>query len=220
MRIKQGGQKEKTVESRFAGGMQSAASRVTRIPVFALLFLALSCPCLAEYSSLDLHLLKPHLDSQQALVADWFLYARIELLLVISVGLLGGLVTLFQVIKTAWSAKLVAILGLAIAFLTVVTNQFFDVDHKTYRKCAGQADREINKAMDYIALVESPATSDENKEVLVEAIKQCVHEVDSIIAKLESAEFTPFISSGNIFNFTVVREAFAKDAGPPSWVFQ
>lgn len=186
----------------------------------ALLLCVLAGPAVAAYSSVDLHLLKPHLDSQQALVSEWFLYAKIELLLVISVGLLGALVTLFQIIKTKWSTHLVAVLGLAIASLTVVTNQFFDVDHKTYRKCAGQADREISKARDYIALVESGATSDENKEELVLAIKQCVQEVDSIISKLESAEFAPASPIGNIINFTLVKEAWAQSSSQPPWVLQ
>jgi hypothetical protein len=168
----------------------------------------------------NLQILQAQIDKQKELAAGWESLANIEFFLAMLVVVLGAVVALLQKVDgKKWCSYVVAVSGIAISILTFATKECFEVDHKTYRKNATTARREISNAEIYLAAVNKPdIDSQDRQDLLVEVVKS-ISKIKSIAESIEKTS-SVVASSKNSSYFEFIKTAYAQTSSRPAWVSQ
>jgi hypothetical protein len=192
-----------------------------------IIFLIIFCLVLFVSSSFgqatispDLDLLQAQIDREKETVAVWENKADFEFYLVILVVVLGALVAVLQKVeRKKWCAYVVAVSGIMISTLTFATKEYFEVDHKTYRKCAATAKREISNAEMYLAVIKKPDIDSQHKEEYLSEVVKIISKIKSIAETIEKTS-SVVVSSKNSLNFELIKSAYAQATSRPAWVYQ
>jgi uncharacterized membrane protein YphA (DoxX/SURF4 family) len=102
-------------------------------------------------------------------IAGWNSEAGLLIAIATIVGVLGASIALLQQLgpKRRWCSVSIAVVGFIISALTIFTNNYFDADHKTYRKQAHVAKRYITEAERYLGRLAQENDVNEKRALLV-----------------------------------------------------
>lgn len=179
-----------------------------------------SCAYGEPTESPNLALLQLQIEAQKNLVATWEAMGNIEFGLVMLVVILGAIVATLQKVEgKKWCSYAVAACGIVISILTFGTREYFDVDHKTYRKNAEKARLEIDDAERYLSIVNTPGVDPASSQFFLVQISKIVTDVNSI-AKTVANESLADDSSQSAASFEFFRAAYAQPSSRPAWVSQ
>jgi hypothetical protein len=164
----------------------------------------------------DQQLFQAQIDHQKILAATWETRASIEFFLLVLVVVLGAVVALLQKVdEKKWCSYAVAVSGIAISTLTFISKEYFEVDHKTYRRNAEAVKRELLIAETYLAMIKAPDTQSEDKRTLLKNVATIIAKIDSVV---EGVEKTGAPKLAALLNF--IDAAYAQAPSRPAWVSQ
>jgi hypothetical protein len=168
----------------------------------------------------NLQLLQVQIDQQKELVTHWEACATLEFSLAMLVVFLGAVVALLQKVDgKKWCSYIVAVCGIGISILTFVTKDFFEVDHKTYRKSAATARSEISTAERILAMVRDPDTDSQDRQELLALVANSISNVKSVARNLEKeTSVVALPTSASYFEF--IKAAYAQGSSRPAWISQ
>jgi hypothetical protein len=173
-----------------------------------------------ESLSPNLQLLQAQIDQKKELVAGWEFSAIITFFLAILVVFLGAVVALVQKFEgRKWCPVVVVVSGILISIITFATKEYYEVDHKTYRKSAATARREISNAEICLAIVKIPETDPADRQLLLVRVAESIRKIDTVADNIEKTS-TFVASSGNASYFGFSDDAYAQASSSPSWVSQ
>ena len=168
----------------------------------------------------NLQLLQVQIDQQKELVAGWEACATIEFSMAMLVVVLGAVVALLQKVDgKKWCSYVVAVSGIVISILTFASKEYFEVDHKTYRKSAATARSEISTAERLLSIVKDPDTDSQDRQELLVVVATNLSNIQSIARNLDKA--TSVVAppkSASYFEF--FKTAYAQGSSRPAWVSQ
>jgi hypothetical protein len=146
-------------------------------------------------------------------IANWDLQARWLVGVATTVGVLGAAIALLQQLgRRRWMSVTIAVVGFMITALTVFTSNFFDADHKTYRKSAQLARRHVVLAETYLDRLA--------KEPDIEAKRALAADIATKIASVEELENRILDPARVAQSLPGIRSAHAQVPGRPGWIVQ
>ncbi len=155
----------------------------------ALVFLLGVLPSLAlATGSADPRLIQiqAQLDLLEQAARHWEHLSTIEFTLGMLVAVMGASVAVFQRFdKLSWSPYVVAAMGILISAITFTTKEYFEVDHKTYRRSAKEAQHEIFTAREYLKSAQLPDIDNESRDELLVLAAASVSKLNAIAEKVE-----------------------------------
>ena len=156
------------------------------------------------------------------LIDEWKSRAEWEFGLAMTVVVLGATVAVLQSFGARkWCSYSVAVAGIAISALTFITKEFFEADHKTYRKVAIEAEREIRTAEMYLQNITRQDVALEDKIKQADQIGERIRRVYVLQDKLLGiASATGGASEKAARAMGLIATAYAQGSAKPSWISQ
>jgi hypothetical protein len=148
-------------------------------------------------------------------MASWVVQGEWQFGLAMAVVVLGAIVAAMQQLGAKkWTSYSVGIIGLVISLLTFITNNYFDADHKTYKKYVHSATRYIDDAEWSLDRLKTETVL-EQKSQLVEEITKKISNFqeldDRIVGTAPDVPKTAYESA-------VITTAYAQSSGRPPWI--
>jgi hypothetical protein len=167
-----------------------------------------------------LQMLQAQIDRQKELVESWETKGNVEFSLAMLVVVLGAGVALLQKVEgKKWCSYVVAASGIVISALTFATKEYFDVDHKTYRRLAVSAKRELSNAEIYLAEVNKSDIDPQHRKDLLKEVAVCISKVRSIEENVEKTS-SVIASAKNESSLDFFNTAYAQSPSRPAWIAQ
>lgn len=165
-------------------------------------------------------ILQAQLDQLKQLAATWKVNANVEFSLAMAVVILGAVVALLQKVDgKKWCSVVVMASGIVISALTYGTKEYFEVDHKTYRKNAEAATREIKTAESYLKIVSGPGIDSESRQTLLQNVAKSIAKINSIADGAASTSSLAADSDKTTY-LLFIGAAYAQPSSRPAWVSQ
>jgi hypothetical protein len=187
------------------------------VPAAALAGAALLCQAQAGFDP-DLHQLQVQLDAQKHLAAQWEAKGDVQFALVMLVGVLGALVAVLQSnVANKWCSRAVVLCGIVVSVATFGTKEYFDVDHKAYRRSAEKASYQIGTAEQYLQSIKSASIEPHDRQALIALVLQIISSVDAIAENIRGSASSGGSSPGAAALFGLIGTAHAQPVAAPAW---
>jgi hypothetical protein len=181
--------------------------------------LAFCLPCFAnsDVPSQRFQSMQARLQHREAIVRDWQNQARQQMILAVTVGLLGLVVGLLQGSTKNWTRALTVFLGFCVSAITLCTNKIYSADYRTLQRSVNEAQLVIENLQSILGNFD-PSQSLENQLQLEGEFKKECAKIDLIGEKILGIDPpAQVMSSGTQLIRTGVVYAQSQQ-GKPDWI--